>query len=415
MVSTAHMSAAMIGGVTFFLFLSLWFNLCSYVNALVAHNYGADKKERCALALSQGLYLPLIIFPLILACIPLGLMIFKISGHAPEQLILEKRYFTILLAGSLAPLFRASLTGFFVGIGRTRLVMIADLIGMAANIPLTYGLIFGRFGLPALGIDGAAYATILSTVITVVILLIDYFQPNYRREFNIMSNLHFDYRMFRQLIRYGLPAGFEIMLKMVAFTLIITLFHSYSLETAAATTITFNWDFVAFFPMLGISMATTSLVGQNIGANDIYEAKRATFSGLKIACFYAVIMGITFFTIPDFLTRIFLPDKLDASAREIFILSKTMLRMISIYVVFNASEVVFSGALRGAGDTRWVMMSTLVLSWVFATAEFILIRYVGIQLITAWAVLVMMPITAFFVFFLRFQSGKWQSYRIAEL
>ena len=88
----------------------------------------------------------------------------------------------------------------------------------------------------------------------------------YRTEFNILSGLRFDWPVMKRLLRFGLPPGFEFLMNMIAFNLLVMSFHSYGVEVAAAVTIAFNWDLVGFVPMVGINIGITSLVGRFMGA-----------------------------------------------------------------------------------------------------------------------------------------------------
>ncbi len=155
-----HIPASMSGGLTQFVFTSLFAGIVGYVNALAAQYHGARRPDRCLQAVSQGLLLSLAFYPVLLALIPVVHRGFVLAGHGPRQVQLEFAYFRILMSGSLLFLVQGVLTGYFVGVGRTRVVMMASVLGILVNVPLTWIFTFGRLGAPRLGIEGAALGTL---------------------------------------------------------------------------------------------------------------------------------------------------------------------------------------------------------------------------------------------------------------
>lgn len=404
-----YISASMIGGISSFFVMTLWFGMNGYVNALVAQHYGAKEYGKCSLAVMQGLILCILSYPFILCSIPLTEMLFHISLPDPEQLILQKKYFVILTLGTPLALIRVVLSGFFSGIGRTAIVMFANITGMLINIPLTYAMVFGKFGLPRLEISGAAYGTVIASCTTSMILLISYMRKKYRARFEIMKNVYLDKKMFCKLVRYGFPIGAELFLAIAAFNVAMQQFHTYGIDVATAMTITFNWDLVAFLPMIGLSTATTSLVGQNIGAGNLYEAERSGISGLKISSTYSLSIAAIFLLFPNFLINVFIPENKLLNYTQVISMAKEMLYLVTIYISFDAWSLVLSGTLRGAGDTLWPMWISIIYHWLFTSAIIFLIRWIFVPPMLAWSIFIMLPIFQCATVFLRFKIGNWKS------
>ena len=162
--------------------------------------------------------------------------------------------------------------------------------------------------------------------------------------------------------------------------------QSYSPSVATAVTITFNYDLVAFIPMLGVGAAVTSLAAQRMGAGDVRGARRATYLGLRVAWSYAGIMVVAFVVGAPVLVRVF-SSGFGAGDEEILPLAQKLLRLAALYTLADATQVVFSGALRGAGDTKWVMIIAVTLHWVMAIGAFILIRILVVPPVGGLAVL----------------------------
>ena len=264
----SYISAAMSGGLSAFVFMSLFVGTVGYVNALSAQYYGAKEEGNCVRTVTQGFQLSIFFFPFALALIPLVGKFFAVSGHTPEQIELEFTYFRILMFGGILALFRTVLASFFLGIGRTKIVMYSNLAGMILNIPINYVLIFGKLGFPALGITGAAIGTLAGSLLICTILFISFLKHKLYRIHKSPTLWKFDREIMGKLLRYGVPAGVELFLNVFAFNLFVQMMHSYSEDVAAAVTITFNYDMLAFIPMLGLGFATTSLVGQQMGADN---------------------------------------------------------------------------------------------------------------------------------------------------
>jgi putative MATE family efflux protein len=280
-IGEIELSASMAGGLTMFMLSSLFIGTVGYVTAIVAQYYGAKRFPQCGEATFQSILIALFCYPILLALSPLVRHFFVLAGHAPLQIELGYLYFQTLIFGSVFLILRYALAGFFLGIGRTTVVMLANFAGMLINIPANYVLIFGKLGFPALGLQGAAIGTILGNATIFLILLLFYLRGTNRTQFNTNRSLRFRPQIMRRLLRFGIPAGFEMFLSVTAFNLFVQFMHSYGTDVAAAVTIAFNWDIVAFIPMLGMSHATTALVGQNIGVR--IERGKHRFPGYRAA------------------------------------------------------------------------------------------------------------------------------------
>ncbi len=409
-----YMAAAMSGGMTCFMLLTFFLGVIGYSNALVAQYLGSGRRERCGGAAGQGLLFAGVGYPIVLLAAPAGMWLLRSGGHDPRQFVLETAYFGILVRFSFLSLLRSALGSFFSGIGRTRIIMAASIAAMMVNILCNYLLIFGKLGFPALGIRGAAYGTVIGAAVGVAILAGAYFSTGNRRDFRTWAHLRPNLDIAARLLRFGLPSGTEFFLNMTAFNLFVQMMYSYGRDVAAAVTITFNWDMVAFIPIIGIGVGTTSLVGRYMGARRPHTAERAAYSGLKTALGYTLGVLVLFVAVPGVLVSVFTPHGpgLDYSAvapQAVF-----MVRLASLYLISDAMMLVFGGALRGAGDTRWVMVASVVCHWLFTVTTWTQIKVLRHPPEMVWAVFVGLVTAMGFVFFLRFRSGRWKSLHVIE-
>lgn len=411
-IGPEQMNAAMGGGLASFMSATFFLGLTGYTTALVAQYLGAGKKERCAVALSQALIIALVAYPLILLAGRVIIRLFDAANLPPEQLGPQKEYFGILIYGSVIMLLHSCLASFFSGIGRTRVVMLAALGAMVVNIGANWVLIFGKLGFPQLGITGAAYGTLIGGAFGLALLACTYFTKANRAEFDVVGSLRLCGDTMRKLLKYGYPAGLEMFLNMLAFLSLVTLFQSHSLQTATAITIVFNWDMVSFVPLLGIQIGVMSLVGRYMGAGEPEIAHQATMSGLKAGCAYSSVVLILFVFFPTAMVGMFRPDTPNEVFASAFESAVFMIRFAALYVLIEAAVVVFSGALRGAGDTFWAMCFSVSIHWLMFGALLVVLRVLKLDPKIAWVVMVLSFLCASVILFLRYRGGKWKQRRV---
>lgn len=411
-LSSHSMSASMAGGLSVFMLMAFFLGLIGYTTALVAQYLGADKKSGCSRSLAQAVIIALVAYPFILACIPAVHVLFAKSGIDPIQLAEQKKYFNILVFGSILSLLRHALSSFFTGIGHTRVVMMGAFVAMTVNVALNYIFVFGKFGCPALGIEGAALGTVLASACGVLVLLSVYLSPKIRSEFMVDQSWGFDRAVMGKLLYYGYPGGFEFLFNLVAFTAMVFVLHSEGVVAAAASTVALNWDMVAYIPLMGIEIGVTSLVGRYMGARQIDVVKRVVVSGLKMGFSYGVIMIVMFGLFPFQLVDVFRPQLPDGTFTEAVPIAVAMVKLVALYVTAQAVFMVFIGALRGAGDTMWAMRISVVIHWLVLGILFVMLKIVHTPVIHAWMSLVAVFMAYSITPYLRYRAGKWKTIRV---
>jgi len=408
------MNAAMAGGLSSFMLMTFFVGLIGYTTALVAQYLGSGRKSQCSLVVAQAMLLVIPATLVVFACRPLVHLMFGLMDIPTAQREQQQLYFNILLYGVPLVLLRTSLSGFFSGIGRTRIVMISAMVAMVVNVSANYVLIFGHFGFPALGLRGAAYGTLFSSFCALLVLLMAYLRRANRQEFSIGDNWVFKRTIMAKLLRYGSPAGVEMFLNLLAFTLIVLIFHSDGMVTATAVTIVFNWDLVSFVPLLGLQIGVVSLVGRYMGAGSPAIAERAAFSGLKMGWIYSSLVLLLFVTLPRQMVGIFAPFE----SNELFLaaapLAVDMLRLAALYVLADATIVVFSGTLRGAGDTLWAMGLSVAMHWLMVPIVFVFLKVLNFSPITVWLAFIVFFLISGGLFYLRFRQGHWKTLTVVN-
>jgi MATE family multidrug resistance protein len=328
-------------------------------------------------------------------------------GHPPELASLERPYFlTLMYGGSLLFLVKAALASYFSGIGRTRVVMISDVLGVIVNVPLSYLLIFGRLGLPELGIVGAALGTVIAAALSIVVYLLFYFNAFHREQFSVLQSFHFSPGIMRRYLRLGLPSGLEVFIALGTFNTFLLLYQSYGVAEGAAMAIVFNWDMLSFVPLMGLSIAIMSLIGRYVGAGDMSRATQVISSGFLIGVGYSGVLGLCFFLFRVPLMEVFATPGQDFSViRE---LGARMMVGMACYVIADSVVLVCSGALRGAGDTRWLMIASTLTHVGMLLLQCLVILYWQLGALISWWLFVATLIINAMLYGSRVFGGRWR-------
>jgi len=405
-IDPVHMAAALGGGIASFFSFCFFTGLLSYTNAMAAQYLGAGEPQICPKVVTQGMIMTVMSTPFLTLVAFLVVGIFEGMGHDPAQVELERVYYLILMSGVLITLAKTCISSYFAGIGRTHVVMICDVFGLLVNVPLCYAMVFGKFGLPALGIVGAGVSTVVATVLAFALFLAFYFRKEHREQFRVRHSFSLDLKILRRLWRLGSPGGLEMFLNVAAFNLFLLMFQSYGIAEGAAATIVFNWDILSFIPMIGLHVAVISLIGRFVGARDMARANEVMTAAFSIALAYSAVLAVVYITCRFPLVEVFAPPSGDFTAvRE---LAPFMMIGLSTYVMADAIILVSGGVLRGAGDTRWLMVASVSLHWAMLVAQFLIIRVFELNPRVSWMAFVMLVFAIALVYALRLKSGRWR-------
>jgi len=405
-LSPTHMAATLGGGVSWYFTIALFNGILSYATALTAQYLGANEPHKCSRVITQGVLMSLACIPILLVLGGILRNMFAWMGHAQAQLELEETYYIIMTGFSVFMLIRTCLSSFFSGIGRTDVVMICDVAGVVFNVPLTWAMVFGKFGLPVMGIAGAAYGSVLSMVFAIGLYSMFYFARSNREQFAIAASFVFDRGITRRYLRLGFPSGMEMFLNIAAFNLFLLMFQSYGIPEAAAATIVFNWDILSFVPLMGLNIAVMSMIGRFVGAGDMTRTNQVTTAGYILGIGYSAILASCFLLLRAPLVEIFI--FYEEQAEEIRSLALFMMVGLSCYAICEGTLQVAAGVLRGAGDTRWVMWASVSLHWAMLVAQYYVIRRSDLGPRVSWVVFVLMILAICLVFLIRLWGNKWR-------
>ena len=405
-IDPVHMAAALGGGVATFFSFCFFSGLFSYTNAMAAQYLGAREEAKCSKVVTQGMIMTLMSIPLLIIITFSVAGIFEGMGHDPIQVELERSYYMILMLGTVVFLAKICIASYFAGIGRTYIVMICDVCGLILNVPLCYAMVFGKFGFPEMGIVGAGFSTIIAEIFSFILFIIFYLRKEHREKFKVLQSFHLDIGILRRFLRLGFPSGLELFLNVAAFNLFLLMFQAYGVVEGASAAIVFNWDVLSFVPMIGLNIGVISLIGRFVGAQDMEKANEVIAAGFLMGIAYSAVLAILYITFRFQLVEIFAPP--DGNFSEIRSLAGFMMVGLSSYAMADAICLVSGGVLRGAGDTRWLMIVSVSLHWTMLVAQYFIILVFKLDPRISWLAFVVLMLCIAVVYMWRLVGGKWR-------
>ncbi len=350
------MSASMAGGNLFWVLVCLPVGVASMTGAIVSQYVGADEEDHIGRFLWQSVWLSLLSAPLFLLFALMAPLLFEATGQQAHLIPLETTYLRLLLLGAVGLVLETALSGFFSGTERTRVIMWVSVASGLLNFVLDLLLIFGFGPIPAMGIVGAAIGSVASFWFKVVCYGFLMLRPQYEARYAMRAGLCVDWPLARNLIYFGFPTGLMYLTESGGFTVIVLRIGSIGDVPLRATTMAINFNMVAFIPLVGVSIAASVLVGRHLLESGPARAVRSVYAALVIGAVYSGSWLAAYLAIPDLMISLYrLGENGEASAEAIMI-ARGLLKFVAIYVVLDAMQLILAGALRGAGDTWFVLL-----------------------------------------------------------
>jgi len=415
--SVDAIAAALPAGIASFTFISFFMGVATYTNAFVAQYSGARAFHRIGAALWQGIWFSVFSGGLLALLYFASDGLFSLIGHSPVIRSLEVTYFNVLTLGAGLAVLGSALACFYTGRGMTWTVMLVHMAGAAINIPLDYCLINGAGPFPELGIMGAAIATVAAYSTIVLTLGFLVFSRKNRIQFGTWKKRRFDAALFGRLMRYGLPSGVQFFLEIFGFTFFIQMLGRLGDLELAASNIVLSIETLAFLPMVGFHIGNATMVGQAIGREQPEGGVEATTSALHITLAYMMPLGAIFVFMPEPLLSLFeTGGHYTAQYGEIMEKGVILMRFVAVFCFFDAFNLVYSGAIKGAGDTRFIMWTIgAVCLGVMILPVYVAVEVMGAGLYTVWTLATVYACALGVTFMLRYRHGSWKRMRVIEI
>ena len=443
-VGPLELTAQSNGGIWAFTPLAWVMGALTVVNTYTAQNLGAGTPEKGPRYAWAAIWLS--VFTWLVVMIPMALcmpLLFAFLGHpdrgnhseALQQM--ESGYAQILLGGSLLLLCARGLSHYFFGLHRPKVITIATICANVTNVICNYILIFGAAGLtmyaddgrvicdlpgipgtPQLGVYGAAIGTLIGTAVEFVIPLAVFLSAKMNRRYGTRGAWRVHRKTMVQLVKLGWPCaiqwGNEIVCWSVFLTVIVGRFGEMHMT---AGWIALGYMHLAFMPTVGVSTAVNSLVGKYIGAGKPDTAVARARLGLALAVGYMTLCGAAFFIFRHPMVSLFAGgDTPPEEVAEIVAIGGRIMICAAIFQTFDAFGIVYTGALRGAGDTLWPSVATVVFSWSFIVGLgwLLAVHWSSLESIGPW-----IGAATFIIFYgitmaCRFESGRWRSIKLLD-
>jgi MATE family multidrug resistance protein len=386
---------------------SFFNGLVNGVNTFVAQDCGAERYSQIGRMTWQGIYFAVISGVALIFLSSHSTDLFRLLGPSSDVQAVGSAYLSIRMRGGLFIVMWMCFSAFLRGLGDTRTPLKITVAANAINIFGDYVLIFGKFGFPRLGIEGAAIATVTANGVGALLFFLIFISAKNARRYGSRSEWRPRLESMRRLSVVGIPIGLQWLLDMGSFIFFSALIGRIGTMQLAATEASIRLMSLSFMPVYGLSIAATTLVGQYIGSQEVPLACKSGNSALRLGFLYTIFIGMVFMVFPDKLVSLINSDP------EVVRIGSSVLRMAAVFQMFDGLGIVSNGCLRGAGDTKWAMYIGVGYAWLL----FVPLAYIGGFVLRggavgAWAGATIYICALGLTFFARFRSGKWQSIKI---
>lgn len=441
------------GGFLSWIAISVAMGTLTIINTFVSQHLGAKSPEKSPAYCWAGCWASVAYWLLVL--IPFGLALPTIfswsragetDAAALATVVLRDRmaaeYAQVLLYGAIITLLARAVQQFFYGMHKPGVILIASVLGNIANLVLNTFFVYGpkspastgigfidawfafsahlshSIGLPAMGVKGSAIATLFGTVVEAAIPLAVFLSPKFNRLYNTRGSWRPDLAKIRELLSIGWATGAMLGNEMICWGMFMVFqVGHFGTSHSTAGWITHQWMAISFMPSYGISVAITSSVGKCMGMGRPDLAERRAWLGLRLAVAWMSFCAIMFVVFRHQMIALFIESSTpEHDAKQIMSIGAGFLLATAAFQFFDGFAMSLSGALRGAGDTRWPGVATIILSWTVIVGGGWAMVYLapGLQSIGPWMAAAAYVILLSIAIFLRFTRGPWRGMKVLE-
>jgi len=396
-------AAVGLGQLLAFIATTLVSGLSIGANVIVAQLWGARRHRDAGEAARHFLGLSLVI-SLVLAGLGISFnhLAMQVLGAESAVLQLALPYSTLIFLVIPFTVLIQVLSSILQGTGDTRTPMYAMIGVNLLHILLAYPLIYGHWGLPAMGVKGAAVAVGLAEATGVAYLMM-----RCGRIFKPSTHLRLD--LIRTIWDVGAPVSGERIVQQAGILIYTKLVLTYGTVAYAAHQVGLSIESLSFLPGYGFAIAAATMVGQSIGAGKYTRAKLENWEANRLAIYIMTSMGIVFFFFPYVLLRMFTTDG------AVIDLGTLFLKIVALLQIPLALTMVLAGSLRGAGDTRFIMGATIVGMWgVRVPMALVVCLWLDLSVLYVWTAMIADWTVRMALLLWRYQSERWKVIRVIK-
>ena len=358
-----ELAASVLAHSLFFIILIVGSGFAITVMPMVASAAAIDDKTSVRRSVRMGLWISIIYSIFFIPILLFSENVFLILGQE-EHLAKSAQTYLRIAGWSIVPgLLIMVLKSFFSALERPNVVLLSLIIGGLVNIVLNYTLIFGNFGMPELGLTGAAIATLVTTILSILILLYFCLFKDEYSSYLIFNNIwRIDIEAFKEVFKLGLPVGITMLAESGLFSATAVMMGWLGTNALAAHGIAIQISGITFMIYLGLANAGTVRVGRAVGREDNSGLKLASISVIILTIGAVLIVAFTFLSVPKPLLMLFLsPSHVDTPS--IILIGVPLLAIAAIFQIADGLQVVVLGLLRGLKDTAIPMVITTICYW----------------------------------------------------
>ena len=392
-----------------FLCLTVFFSISIAVSALTARRKGEGNRDEANRVLVQSLVITFILSALItLLAFAFTEPVLRFAGSQSDTHEYSTEYFHIITASLVLQAFTFVVNAAQRGAGNTKIAMKTNLLSNGVNIMFNFLLIEGRFGFPALGVKGAAIASVIGFAAGFILSAVSVLKPQgYLFLFYRNNSLRFENRILSGLYKVGIGALIEQVFLRVGFFLYTTVVANLGTTSFAAHQIGMHILSISFAVGDGFSVAGVALVGQSLGEKRSDMAKIYASFCQRMGLLCSLCIALIYSTLGRNIYRIFSSDA------DILFYGSIIMKIIAAAVILQIAQVINLGCLRGAGDTGYTAVVSLIsVAIIRPFSGWLLVYPLHLGLIGAWLGLLLDQFMRFLLTWLRFRSGKWQKIEI---
>ena len=393
-----------------FMGLSMFFAINVSLSALVARRKGEQRKDDANRILVSGLF-----FILLAAIIISTSLVFfasdiiRFCGSNSDTHDAATLYFKIIMGGMIFNCIQMGINSAQRGAGNTKITMRTNLTSNTVNIIFNYLLIGGKLGFPALGVKGAALATVLGTVVASIMSVMSLFEKDcfVSLPFIFKNRILPKLESFKSLIKVGYSVFFEQLLMRVGFMATAIMAANLGTAQMAAHQVGMNIMGLSFSFGDGLQATAVALIGRSLGQRDEELAKEYGRTCRMLGLIISFFLACFYFFGGHALMSAFFEEP------EIVKIGVDITRIIIIVVIFQVSQVIYMGCLRGAGDTGYTALASIISVTVIRTAFSYLFGYaLGFGINGVWMGILADQVSRFIFGSVRFKQGKWTKIKI---
>lgn len=411
MVSTLGLAAIAAVGLTIqpkLIALAVFTSIGVTMSALIARRHGEGDRESANKILRMSLFIGCVLLVIItIGFIVAADWIINLCGSEPDTHDMAVEYFRIVIAGLAFSVISILINAGQRGAGRTRIAMITNVSSNVVNVIFNYLLIGGNFGFPALGIKGAAIATVIGSVVACVLSVISITKPDGFLYIKAVKGFIANKKDIKSAKGIFASAFVEQIFIRIGFLLFALTVANLGTTQFAAHQIGANFMSLSFAFADGLAVASVALVGRSLGEKRLDLAKKYATTCFKIGLMCAVVVSIIFFTCGESLYRLFDSD-------EVVLSYGTMIMNILCFVIYaQILQISIIGCLRGSGDNKYTALISLICVGIIRPfASWFLCYPVGLGLLGVWLGLCVDQCLRLVLSYLRFKKGDWLKIKI---